>query len=283
MNLLKKTALNIRLQRVSRGGYYEWFNRPESKRSQDDALILELMKKSYDACQGMCGLDKLLGDVKEKIPTCSRNRAYRLQKEHGLYSVRKKPFKIQTTDSNHILPIADNLLNQDFKVREPNTVWVTDITYLQIGSATMYLAIVKDLYDKEIVGWSLDTHMRTDLCIAALEAAVKKRRPKAGLIHHSDRGSQYCSNAYQEKLRKYRMTCSMSRKGNCWDNACAETFFSTLKSERIRHQKYQDKEALRRDLFWYIEYFYNRHRRHLALDNLTIPQFQNRQAHQIAA
>jgi putative transposase len=147
----------------------------------------------------------------------------------------------------------------------------------------MYLAIVKDLYDKEIVGWSLDTHMRTDLCIAALEAAVKKRRPKAGLIHHSDRGSQYCSNAYQEKLRKYRMTCSMSRKGNCWDNACAETFFSTLKSERIRHQKYQDKEALRRDLFWYIEYFYNRHRRHLALDNLTIPQFQNRQAHQIAA
>lgn len=175
---------------VSRGGYYDWLNRPESKRSQEDTRILEIMKKSYAACQGMCGLDKLLADVREEVPTCSRNRAYRLQKQHGLYSVRKKPFRVCTTDSNHALPTADNILNQDFEVEAPNTVWVTDITYLQLGSETMYLAIVKDLYDKEIVGWSLDTHMRTDLCTAALEAAVKKRRPKAGLIHHSDRGSQ---------------------------------------------------------------------------------------------
>lgn len=268
---------------VSRSGYYEWLDRPESKRSQEDTRILEVMKKSYMACQGMCGLDKLLGDVRESFPTCGRNRAYRLQKRFGLYSARKKPYKVQTTDSDYILPIAENILNQDFVVQAPNTTWVTDITYLQIGNETMYLAIVKDLYDKEIVGWSLDTHMRTELCLAALDAAVKKRRPKAGLIHHSDRGSQYCSHAYQEQLKKYHMICSMSRKGNCWDNACAETFFSALKSERTRHQKYQNKDELHRDLFWYIEYFYNRHRRHQALGNLTIPQFQNEQTRQMAA
>ena len=175
---------------VSRSGYYEWIKRPESKRSQEDVRILEVMRKSHIACQGMCGLDKLLGDIREEIPTCSRKRAYRLQKQHGLYSIRKKPFKVNTTDSNHILPIADNILNQNFEVQAPNTVWVTDITYLQHGNETMYLAIVKDLYDKEIVGWSIDTHMRTELCISALETAIKKRRPKAGLIHHSDRGSQ---------------------------------------------------------------------------------------------
>ncbi|MBP2643424.1 MAG: hypothetical protein H6Q67_1311 [Firmicutes bacterium] len=268
---------------VSRGGYYDWLNRSESKRFQEDARVLEIMKKSYADYQGMCGLDKLLGDVREEIPTCSRNRVYRLQKQHSLYSIRKKPFKICTTDSNHTLPIADNILNQDFEVQAPNTVWVTDITYLQHGSETMYLAIVKDLYDKEIVGWSLDIHMRTELCLAALESAVKKRRPQAGLIHHSDRGSQYCSQAYQEALSNYHMICSMSRKGNCWDNACAETFFSTLKSERIRHQKYHNTEELRRDIFWYIEYFYNRHHRHQALGNITIPQFQHKNTNQMAA
>lgn len=174
---------------VSRGDYYDWLNRPESKRSQEDAQILKIMKKSYDDSQGMCVLNKLLGDVREEIPTCGRNRAYRLQKQHSLYSIRKKPFQVRTTDSNYALPIADNILNQDYEVQAPNTVWVTDISYLPIGSETMCLAIVKDLYDKEIVGWSLDTHMRTELCITALEAAVKKRRAKARLIHHSDRGS----------------------------------------------------------------------------------------------
>ena len=130
---------------------------------------------------------------------------------------------------------------------------------------------MKDLHDKEIVGWSLADHMKTELCLDALNHAFKKRRPKAGLIHHSDRGSQYCSYAYQEGLRKYKMQCSMSRKGNCWDNACLETFFSTIKTERISKRKYTDIEELGRDIFWYIECFYNRRRRHEALGNLTIP------------
>ena len=271
-----------RVWEVSRSGYYDWMKKPESKRFQEDQQIASWLKQSHIACQGIYGLDKLLSDVREKFPTCSRKRVYRLQRKYGLYSIRKKPFKIQTTDSKHILPIAENILNREFKVSAPNTVWVTDITYLHIGDQVMYLAIVKDLFDKEIVGWKLDNHMRADLCIEALQNAIKKRKPPKGLIHHSDRGTQYCSYSYQDKLKKHHMICSMSRKGNCWDNACAETFFSALKSERIRHKKYEDGEDLSQDIFWYIEYFYNRHRRHQSLGNLTIPQFKRNPINQIA-
>ena len=259
---------------VSRSGYYEWLSRPASQRNKENQRILELMKNSHDACQGMCGLTKMLEDIREEIPHCSRNRAYRIQKDHQIYSVRKqKPFRVCTTDSEHLLPVADNLLQQKFNIDQPDKVWVTDITYLSTEEGTAYLAIEKDIHDKEIVGWSVEYHMRTELCLAALETAVKRRRPGAGLIHHSDRGSQYCSDAYRENLKSHKMQCSMSRKGNCWDNACAETFFSTLKSERIRGKKYKNIEELRRDLFWYIESFYNRNRRHAALGNLTIPAF----------
>lgn len=132
--------------------------------------------------------------------------------------------------------MAENLLQQKFQVDQPNTVWVTDITYLDTEDGPAYLAIVKDLHDKEIVGWSLEHHMRTELCLTALDTAIVNRRPPKGLIHHSDRGSQYCSYAYQAKIAHHNMLCSMSRKGNCWDNACAETFFSTLKVERIERR-----------------------------------------------
>src|SRR5665648_1180073 len=138
---------------------------------------------------------------------------------------------------------------------------------------SQYLATVKDIFHKEIVGWSVADHMRTELCLKALENAVMKHRPPKGLMHHSDRGSQYCSKDYQEALKNYRMICSMSRKGNCWDNACAETFFSTIKSERIRNKVYKTHEEARRDIFWYIECFYNRRRRHQALGNITPEAF----------
>jgi putative transposase len=260
---------------VSRSGYYDWCKRPQSQRQQDNQQIIELLRESHQQCEGMCGLDKMLDDVREKFPSCSRNRVYRLQKQENLYSVRKKKaFRVCTTDSKHNLPIAENLLQREFQVNIPNTVWVTDITQIETQKGTAYLAIVKDLHDKEIVGWSLANHMRTELCLNALSNAVKKRHPSAGLIHHSDRGSQYCSYAYQDALKQHKMIASMSRKGNCWDNACAETFFSTIKTERIHRHKYENMEALRRDLFWYIECFYNRKRRHAALGNLTIPAFQ---------
>ena len=235
--------------------------------------LLKEMKKSHLKDQGMCGLDKIWEDVKIAFPKCSRKRVYRLQRLHGLYSVRKRKPKVMTTDSNHKFPIAKNLLNQNFDVHQANSVWVTDITQFNTQNGEAYLAIVKDIYTKEIVGWALGNHMRTQLCIDALENAVRKHRPGKGLTHHSDRGSQYCSNEYQSKLKEYKMVCSMSRKGNCWDNACAETFFSALKSERIQHRVYKNLSSARKDLFWYIEYFYNRRRRHQSLGNIRIPEF----------
>ena len=232
---------------------------------------------------GVPGMIMTWADIRDKFPKCSRNRAYRLQKEHQLYSVRKKPFKICTTDSDHDLPVAENILNREFDISEPGTVWVTDITQFNTLEGPIYLATVKDLCDKQIVGWSAADNMRKELCLDALDNAVKRHRPAPGLIHHSDRGSQYCSYAYQSSLADNKMICSMSRKGNCWDNACAETFFSAIKSERLHHKVYKTIEEARQDIFWYIEYFYNRKRRHQALGNLTIPEFKRRMALKVAA
>ena len=235
---------------VSRSGYYDWDEREPSKREKENAKILEIMKQSYSNAQGMIGLDKLWRDVKDAGIQCGRNRVYQLQKKHQLYSVRKKPFRVCTTDSNHTLPIAPNLLNQEFKVERPNAVWVTDITEFKTSNGKLYLATIKDLFHKEIVGWALANHMRTELCLEAFRNAIMRHHPSKGLIHHSDQGKQYCSEIYVKELEKYGIIRSMSRKGNCWDNACAETFFSTIKSERLHHRTYKNIEEARLDIFW---------------------------------
>ena len=258
---------------VSRSGYYGWDEREPSKREKENAKILEIMKQSYSNAQGMIGLDKLWCDVKDSGIKCGRNRVYQLQKKHQLYSVRKKPFRVCTTDSNHTLPIAPNLLNQEFKVDRPNAVWVTDITEFKTSNGKLYLATIKDLFHKEIVGWALANHMRAELCLEAFRNAIMRHHPPKGLIHHSDQGKQYCSEIYVKELEKYGIIRSMSRKGNCWDNACAETFFSTIKSERLHHRTYKNFEEARLDIFWYIECFYNRQRRHQALGNITPATF----------
>jgi len=230
----------------------------------------------------MCGLDKILADVREKFPHCSRKRLYEIQKNNKLYAKRKKKFKA-TTNSNHKLPVAENLLNQDFTTNRPAAVWVTDISYINTYEGWLYLATVKDIFTKEIVGWATDNNMRTELCIRALENAVRRHKPPKGIIHHSDRGVQYCSRDYQAVLKKYGMICSMSRKGNCYDNACAETFFSTIKCEMLYHKRYMTREQARQDIFWYIEVFYNRKRRHQALGYITPAAFKQRYLGQKAA
>lgn len=260
---------------VSRSGYYDWNTRPVSKRELEREKILEVAKKSFEENQGICGLDKMLEDVREKYPKCSRNRLYKIQKENKLYSIRKRKFKA-TTYSNHSLPVAENILNQDFNVDKPAAVWVTDISYIDTREGWLYLATVKDIFTKEIVGWATDDNMKTKLCTKALENAIRMHRPAKGLIHHSDRGVQYCSTEYQQLLKKNNIICSMSRKGNCYDNACAEPFFSTIKCEMIYHKKYITREEARRDIFWYIEIFYNRKRRHQALGYLTPTEFKRR-------
>jgi putative transposase len=258
---------------VSRSGYYYWDERTPSKREQKNSSILEVMIKSHSKAQGMIGLDKLWGDVKDAGFQCGRNRVYQLQKKHKLYSVRKKPYRVCITDSNHDLLVAPNLLNREFEVDRPNAVWVTDITEFKTLNGKLYLATMKDLFNKEIVGWALANHMRAELCLEALKNAIMKRRPPKGLLHHSDQGKQFCSDLYVKELEKHGIVRSMSRKGNCWDNACAETFFSTIKSERLHHRTYKNIEEARQDIFWYIECFYNRQRRHQALGNITPAAF----------
>jgi len=271
-----------KLLNVSRSAYYDWKRRPMSKRIKETQRIIKVAQKSYNDCKGMCGLDKMLADVREEFPKCSRKRLYKIQKEYKLYSKRKRKFKA-TTNSNHKLPVAENLLNQNFNVDKPAAVWVTDISYIGTNAGWLYLATVKDIFTKEIVGWATAENMKTDLCIKALNNAVQRNRPPEGVIHHSDRGVQYCSYNYQALLKKYKMICSMSRKGNCYDNACAETFFSTIKCEMLYHKKYSSREEARRDIFWYIEVFYNRKRRHQALGYLTPAQFKKNYHEKLAA
>lgn len=199
---------------------------------------------------------------------CGRKRVYRLMKTNGISSRRPRKFKA-TTNSKHNLPVADNLLNQNFSVDKPNKVWVSDITYIRTDEGWDYLATVKDLFSKEIVGWAVASTMTRDLAINALDAAIKKQRPPAGLIHHSDRGVQYCSKDYQAILAKNKMVCSMSRKGNCYDNASAESFFSAIKNELIYLNKFKTRQEVRDAIFDYIEIFYNRKRRHQSLNYMT--------------
>ncbi len=267
---------------VSRSSYYDWENKEPSQRDLENQEILETAQESYNESGGIYGLDKLLKDVRKKFPKCGRNRLYRIQKKNKLYSKRKRKFKA-TTDSNHQLPVAENLLNQDFTTDRPNAVWVTDISYMDTSEGWLYLATVKDIHTKDIVGWATADNMKTSLSKRALEKAINRYMPIEGLIHHSDRGVQYCSKEYQKLLNEHGMICSMSRKGNCYDNACAETFFSTIKCEMLYHKKYQTREQAHKDIFWYIEIFYNRKRRHQALGYMTPAGYRESFAEKLAA
>jgi putative transposase len=193
----------------------------------------------------------------------------------GIRSRTVKKFRVNTTDSNHCFPVAANLLNQDFSTSEPNKVWVADITYIRTAQGRMYLASVLDLFTRKIVGWKLSDRMRTDLVTGALEAAYKQQKPKPGLIHHSDRGSQYASHEYRAKLDEYGMVCSMSRKGNCYDNACIESFHSILKRELVYQTRFKTKEQARQELYRYIEFWYNRKRIHSSLDYMSPDRFES--------
>jgi putative transposase len=229
-------AKMCRIFQVSSSGYYEWLHNPGSPTKRENQAIYEILRKSYEQNHGRTGLDKLLDDVKEKFPKCSRNRLYKIQKEHKLYSIRKRKFKA-TTNSKHDYPVAANMLNQDFHVDEPNRVWVTDISYIGTGEGWLYLATVKDLFDRQIVGFATGNFINTELCKRALASAIKRDKPAKGLIHHSDRGVQYASKDYQKMLQQNGMICSMSRTGVPYDNACAETFFSTIMNILIPGQK----------------------------------------------
>lgn len=253
---------------VSPSGYASWkaggrCDRASGKRL-GDAQLLTLIRAIHARTKGAYGSPRIFDELKAQGHPVSKTRVERLMREHGIRARHKRRFRA-TTDSSHTLPVAPNVLQRQFTAQAPNTRWVADITYVATDEGWLYLAVVLDLYDRAVVGWSIKPRMTTELVIDALTMAWSRRRPAKGLVHHSDRGSQYASHAFQKKLKAFGMICSMSRKGNCWDNAVAESFFNNLKNERVHGQRYATRAYARADLFDYIESFYNRSRRHSAL------------------
>jgi putative transposase len=254
---------------LSESGYYSWRDRPPSRREQEDARLAVVIRAAHKRTRQTCGPERLQKDIaaNEGIRV-GFHRIRRLRKQLGLRCKQKRKFKA-TTDSKHNLPVAGNLLKQRFQTTAPNQAWVTDITYIATNEGWLYLAGHKDLFSGEIVGHALGTRMTKGLVMKSLFLAVAKKRPPAGLIHHSDRGSQYCSKRYQAVLAQFKIRTSMSRKGNCYDNAPMESFWGTLKNELIHHRRYATRAEAIREVNEYIEIFYNRQRRQKRLGYLS--------------
>jgi transposase InsO family protein len=263
-----------RFLEVSRSSYYDWLRRGESLRKKSDRELSEKIRAIFNSYQGRYGSPRVYDDLRDMGIRCSKKRVERLMREMGLRARHKRKFKV-TTNSNHNYPIAPNLLNRQFKVDAPNKVWVSDITYIRTFEGWLYLATVMDLFSRKIVGWAMSKHIDATLAITALKMAIKRRRPPKGLMHHSDQGVQYASTDYQEVLKVNHMVCSMSRKGNCWDNAVAESFFSTLKTELIGDKIYLARVQAEREIFEFIEIYYNRKRRHSSNGGMTPENFES--------
>lgn len=258
---------------VSRSGYYAWSTRPESQRSKETRELCQEIAQIHRDSKGIYGSPKVHKELRRRGKRHGKNRIARLMRKDGLYAKTKRKFKV-TTDSRHSQPVANNLLNREFKPARPNQVWASDITYIWTAEGWLYLAVVIDLYSRTIVGWSMAERMTRQLVMAALTLAVKRRNPPRGVLHHSDRGAQYASEDYQVLLAKHGMICSMSRTGNCWDNAPVESFFGILKRELVFHSRYHSRAQARQSIFDYIERFYNRRRIHASLGYLTPSEFE---------
>jgi putative transposase len=256
---------------VSDSGYYGWLGRKPSVRAQRTRKIRDDVRDAFEQSGGVYGSRKIV-EVLEKqdgLESACRNTVAQAMKQLGLRSCVTKAFKPTTTQGDPTKTPAPNVLNQDFQADGPNRKWVTDITYLPTAAGWVYLAVVLDLFSRKIVGWAIDTSLATDLVAQALRQAIESRQPGPGLIHHSDRGSQYTSDRYQSILRGLKVTVSMSHKGCCYDNAVCERFFGSLKHECTNHRSYADLPDTRRSVCQYIELFYNRNRLHQALEYMT--------------
>jgi len=250
---------------VSMSGYRSWKGGGSPTRTRlTDAQMLALIQAIHQELKGAYGSPRMVIELRGRGFPASKERVERLMRENGIRARHKRRFKA-TTDSKHSLPVAPNLLARDFTPEAPNQVWTADLTYIWTNEGWLYLAVVLDLFNREIVGWSIKPRMTAEIVIDALTMAWFRKKPAPGLIHHSDRGSQYASRAFQARLDEYGMVCSMSRKGNCWDNAPTESFFNSLKNERVHGTRYGTRAEAETDLFDYIEPFYNRRRRHSTL------------------
>jgi transposase InsO family protein len=254
---------------VSASGYYAWLNRAPSKRAVANQNLLQDILRVHLEHSRRYGSPRVYRELKAEGQRVSRSRIEKLMRLNNLQAISHSRVRMRTTDSDHQMPVAENILDRNFGSLGPNQKWSADITYVPTGDGWLFLAIILDLYTRKIVGWAMREHMRTELVMAALMMAVQRQRPAEGLIAHSDRGSQYASHEYREALQAAGMVQSMSRKGNCWDNAPAESFFHTLKTELVHHKHYATKEDAKRDLFHYIEGYYNSRRIHSAIGYVT--------------
>ena len=262
-----------RLLEVSRSGYYAWRVRPESHRAQRDRQLTRVIRRIHAESDVVYGSPKIRTELNEEGYPCGRHKVARLMRKAGLKGCPKRRFKVTTQrDPSH--PVADNLLEQDFTAEGPNERWASDITYISTHQGWLYLAVVMDLYSRRIVGWSMSRWISRHLVIDALNMAIGQRCPEGALLHHSDRGSQYTSDDFRQELDKYGIRCSMSARGNCYDNAVVESFFGLLKRERVNRTRYLTREEAQADLFDYIERFYNRKRRHGYLGNISPAAFE---------
>jgi transposase InsO family protein len=254
---------------VSPAGYYAWRARPESRRSTANRQLVNDIKRVYRDAYGRYGSPRIHIELKAQGRGVSRGRIERLMRHHGIRAIMARPRWVRTTDSRHDLPIAPNLLDRHFVAPAPNCVWLADITYVETDQGWLYLATVMDLYSRRIVGWAMADHLRTELPLAALRMAIAAKQPGPGLIHHSDRGVQYASADYRKVIQSAGFQASMSRKADCYDNAPMESFFHTLKTELVHHRHYATRQEARREIFAYIEGFYNRTRRHSAIGYIS--------------
>ena len=258
---------------VSPAGFYAWRRRPPSARATADAQLVVEIKQVHEQSERRYGSPRVFRELRDRGRDVGRRRVVRLMRQHGIVAKRRRRFR-KTTDSEHALPVAPNVLERRFEVDAPNKVWVTDITYVWTREGWLYLAAILDLYSRAVVGWAMSESLSREIALRALDMALRSRRPLPGLVHHSDRGSQYASADYQRELAAHGIICSMSRKGDCWDNAVAESFFATLKTELVHEADFATRAQARSALFDFIEGFYNRRRRHSFLGYLCPMDFE---------
>ena len=259
---------------VSRSGFYAWLDRGESDRARDDRRLTALIRGIFDESRGIYGVPRVHQVLLQRGEKCGHNRVARLMQKAGLRSKTKRRFRVKTTDSKHSHPIAPDRLHQDFRASAANQVWVSDITYIPTDEGWLYLASTMDLFSRKIVGWSMASTLHATIVIDALLMAIEQRCPAAGLIHHSDRGVQYACADFRAVLDAHGFVASMSRKGNCYDNAAKESFYHTMKGELVSHERYRTRAEARASVFEYIEEFYNRQRLHSTLGYMSPSDFE---------
>lgn len=259
--------------KVSKSGYYAWLRRPESQRARQNRQLLGQIRVVHERSRKTYGSPRVTAELHAEGVRCSENRVTRLMRLGGIRAKTKRKFKA-TTDSRHGHPVAPNLLDRQFTVDRPNRVWVSDITYIWTAEGWLYLAGVLDLYSRMVVGWSMNNRVTGELTRDALQQAIGRRHVLPGLLHHSDRGSQYAAGEYQGLLVQHGMICSMSRKGDCYDNAVMESFFATLKTELVLWERFATRDDAKAKIFEYLEVFYNCQRRHSSLGYQSPVEFE---------